>query len=387
MSKGGFEYRLQQVGICVKQLSNHIQYLQNLFEICLQDYVDDKRYKHDKYDKDDKHERSNTTESSMESSQVRFRSDTESNNNNEEEEEGRSICKRKKSRKRREKEENGEIKREIKIESGEEYLGRKRVNPEYNIETRRIYKDENIYIDNKNLECNNKDSSVSKIDSELTGGNKVNKMRVNKNNDNNRIYFQRKKKTAVFSRLTNEEKELILSDLDNLGMRPCERKWGVFRSVLDKFRKSPHIFDNSADRNLWIKEKQDNLGTIDSVKDSIQEAFIEAQYPEQISHNSLQELANLCFDRGIGVIGAKFGINLFALEFLLQQLFPNCWKRMEENGWFNVYTDPDDNPIHMSKIDIVNLSNDQGVCYASKKSGVDRDRISKYRREVADSHT
>ena len=96
---------------------------------------------------------------------------------------------------------------------------------------------------------------------------------------------------------------------------------------------------------------------------------------------TIEQLRDESFERGLGIMGARYGINLFEFEFFLQNIYPEQFEEMESNKWFSYAVDGENNRIKMSIMDIVNLSRVEGVRYASKKSGIMTDMIVKYRRK------
>ena len=71
----------------------------------------------------------------------------------------------------------------------------------------------------------------------------------------------------------------------------------------------------------------------------------------------------MAYDRGIAIIGARFHIDLFEFEYLLKDLCGPQWERMEDNHWFCTPR------AELTKLEIVKLSQLEGVDYAAKKTG------------------
>ena len=106
---------------------------------------------------------------------------------------------------------------------------------------------------------------------------------------------------------------------------------------------------------------------------------------QQISPpRTLECLCNTAFEKGIGVAAARHKINLFQLEFLLQNMTKEKWGEMEGNKWYciNVKMSPlHTNILRMEdKLDIARFSEREGVLIASKKLGMDKATICKFRK-------
>ena len=198
----------------------------------------------------------------------------------------------------------------------------------------------------------------------------------------NKHFDSQNKNPFVLSNINNEEKELILHERTKLGIRQCTRKWGMDHSMI-KIIKPPHIFENTIARRTWVhKQKETIKNNLNSIKEHIQEIISKTysnNYPPAIN---LEELCELSLDRGLAIMGFRYKLNLFELEVILSELFPTQWTQMKENKWFCVkphsHTNKD---LIMSKMDVVHLSNLEGVRYASKKTGLSYNLVVKYRKE------
>ena len=204
--------------------------------------------------------------------------------------------------------------------------------------------------------------------------------------NNRQIVTTTLKKKAIFSKLSNSEKELILYDKIRVGALVCERKWGIHHSLLTLYNQSSNQFKNLQEREIWIEDQNKKLGGYHNITANIHNIIIKSQIVLDENRSpiySLQELCDISFDKGLGIVAVIYNINLFALQYLLKHLFPSEWDDMERNKWFSLLTDSHNNKIPMSKMDIVTLSNLQGVRYASKKSGVLPDAIARYRKQLS----
>ena len=202
------------------------------------------------------------------------------------------------------------------------------------------------------------------------------------NNETNSVRKTRKKHEAVFSTFCGEEKNRVLYDKLAIGIRRCERKWGIGHGLLNNYLKTMQMFRNTEQKDAWIeaqKEKQEQRMKIINTTLAIQK--LEQTMIKWGSDGiSWLELSNLSYDRGIAVAAARYSINLFELEFLLQHLSQAQWKDMEKNYWYCLPLRNSKNRNEMSRLEIVKLSQEEGIQYASKKSGMDEGTIHRYRR-------
>ena len=371
MSSRTFELRLSQLGYCVKELSNRVQYLQNLFDICLEDYKEDKQK-----DLRNNSEEYNTLPLSHSMNHQLFSTQRNSKNilnlNNilrkgkEEETKREQNIKINKTKDLDEDIIGYQIKEEVIGDLG----GIKRSSPE----------DENVLIDikppfedeqiNEGIYKNVLSTYNTISDPQFPLDNLFPSPGISKENK-----YISEKGIRVFSRISKEEKELIVEDMCKMGVRQCERKWGIAHSVLVAYNRVDHLFEDKAERKLWITQQKANLGNLISVKQRILNIISESD-----NIISLEQLSEMSFDKGLGIVAIRYNINIFQLEFLLQQLFPIGWKAMEHRKWFS--KDSSHNRKFMSKMDIVSLANDEGLMYASKKSGVLKSIITKYRKDL-----
>ena len=342
-----FEYRLQELGTCVKELTNRAQYLHILFEICLQDY------------KNNIHKK--------------FKSNSHKNNSS-------NNISENISQKPLKKEEKSKIKKELPM--GHEYTGIKRKSPELgeqSLENKEVFKRQESSESSSESPSPLNTSEEYKLLENIPQ--KPLKTQKKRNKGPRALKTAHKTGPYVFSKLTKEEKELILGDKISLGTYQCERKWGIDHSVLLAYHnKSSHLFENKEDRELWVNKVRKYLD-IKHIKENIELAITE-NCPNNSSPIDLHELCSMCLDRGLGEIATKYNINLFELEFLLQVLYPREWAEMENNKWFSIRRDSHNNPIKMSKLEIAILSNAHGVRYASKRSGVFYKIIAQYRKKL-----
>ena len=87
----------------------------------------------------------------------------------------------------------------------------------------------------------------------------------------------------------------------------------------------------------------------------------------------LVDFCELGYDRGIAIIASRFHMDLFEYEYLLKELCGYKWKRMDENRWYC-------SPIaELTKMEILKLSQEEGVDYAAKKTGKSVDAIYRIR--------
>ena len=374
-----FEFRIEQLGKSVQDLTHHAQIVQKLYSLCMLDYKTLRRQEaHGLQDHIRKTERINITEKrlrqpkkkreeSMNFSEVPWVSSFTSV------EIGNSIPKNFQM---------GEIDNAIGkcVECDSQQKGM-----DMNIEghnpfgIKRSFPDD---ISNQNQHIIQSSSSNYSENSEESMEtlspipiiNGINNMGVRKT---------RKKHEAVFSTLTPEEKDRILYDKLKIGIKKCERKWGISHGLLNNYIKSMQIFKNIEEKKIWMEtqniKQEERMKIIDT---SIAIQNIENTMIKWGSDGiSWRDLSNLSFDRGIAVAAARYNISLFELEFLLQHLCLGQWNDMEKNFWYCLPLRNTNRKVHdMSRLEIVKLSQDEGIQYASKKSGMDRETIHKYRK-------
>ena len=384
MGETSLELSLHQLGTCIKELTNRTQYLYNLFDTCLQDYNKNKQVElgtnnihKEKLHSEPHEEHLNSTNQSKPS--VRKEEQAEKSKKS------KKLINKGKTQKQKllTKRKNTETTTAPYVSN---HIDDKLINEEiYNMldtyDCQAPYN--NVYNKNNNNMCVSEyiNSGVNKC-KKVTPN--MNRIRRTTDSGQRRTRTGHINKKKVFSILTKGEKELILYDKIKDGAGICERKWGIHHSLLTTYINSSNTFSNNMDRADWIKQQKDNLGGIMRVQENIEWVLMKTHITQSIANSPIRihDLCSMCFDRGLGVIAAKHNINLFELEYLLQELYPSEWGEMEKNDWFCVYRDGENNPIKMSRVDIVNLSSVEGVRYASKKSGVQTDVISRFRREL-----
>ena len=186
------------------------------------------------------------------------------------------------------------------------------------------------------------------------------------------------KNKNIISKLSTEEKDLILYDRMQMGIRKTERKFGIYYHYLREFENK---YKSSIEREAWMsiqKAKiEDKMRMLEDGGDVVDR--VKGVLGKNIYNNiyiTLDELCTLSFDRGIAVVAVNYGINLLELQFLLLYLCPGEWAHMETMNWYSLF------PNHKTirKIEIARLSESEGNLYAAKKCGKDVTTISKFRR-------
>ena len=177
----------------------------------------------------------------------------------------------------------------------------------------------------------------------------------------------------LFPKLCQEERERLLFDKYTLGIRRCERKWGIDVSNLLRCCKSSNSFSTDDERLLWL----------DTQSIYIKKRMMEMDklLVEQNIHQkniSPVELCAVSVDRGIAFAGVKYGINLYELEYFLIDKFPLEWREMEENNWY--LRSPKGRVLDMDELcfEVGKAATFGGVRYASKKCGKDIHTIMRY---------
>ena len=181
-------------------------------------------------------------------------------------------------------------------------------------------------------------------------------------------------RTQIFSAFTKDEKERIIYDKINLGIRKCERKWGVNHRNMDLYIKQSELFKNELERDRWMSKQQEiiqnKLNKLEKSK-VIKNTENALNLCKITPNPGLDGLRTLSFDRGLAIAGAKYSVNLFELEFALLTLYPSEWLEMEENEWYlgNFSRGKGNKPPQISKLEVFKLYKEQGIHYASKRTG------------------
>ena len=383
-----FELRFQQLGNCVSELSTQTQYLQELLGICLQDYNEMKSQETNiiaQYIESAK--LSNSTPYSRKNKRMKEDINCTSNeqnivSNNISELSSNELLEQAKN----------EIKEEDLTAAIKQYTATTNQQEVIPTSIKRASTDNNIsyaytpYENSCDIVLNNQ---LLPIPNSYYYSQSI-------NSDSGLIQGRsRKKPEIIFKTLSREEKERILLDNFEFGNKNCERKWGVNRTMINRFFNTKELFTNEQKKETWMSIKKniilDKMSTmqieivVENVIGCILRCMQNIDNKYFNTHNRdqlLLDLCNLSFDRGIAIAASRYSINLFELEFLLQHLYPSEWLKMKNNNWYCVGNNGLRND--MSKLDIVELSKAQGIVYASKKSGKGVRTICVYRRIFED---
>ena len=188
--------------------------------------------------------------------------------------------------------------------------------------------------------------------------------------------YHPKKYESMYSVLTTSEKNRMVYDLVELGATKCDRKWGLHNSMLFKYAKKVGLFTTNQEKYKWMLNQKKiierKMSTLDlkTVTKNIVDILQNNDLNKKINMD-LNELHILSFDRGIAVAAIRHFLPLYDLEFLLRKCAQ--WEVMEINDWFNITVDV----TTLTKIDILNSARREGTQYTSKKTGVSRDLVNK----------
>ena len=301
-----YEIRLQRLEECVSKLSNETQYLQDLFNLCLQDYIETKLRE------------AQTNAQNIEKYEYILKSHQI---NKERLSDNDGIP---------ENHEQIDLKAELGILNNQQYpilnTNLKRISPE-NTSCNQLFPDE--YNNNSNNYSINNQISVTKN---------------SKKTRKAKCYSKRITKEVCFSTFTDEEKERIFYDKVTLGSSKLERKWGINHKILNYYgeREMQHILISESAEMEWLEEEKSRIDSkmremvpkdiINRVEEHLN--YSSSGYPRIKNKITITELCNLAFERGIALAGARYQINLFELEFLLQNLCKDKYLEMEKNKWF-----------------------------------------------------
>ena len=337
-----FEGRLQQLGECIYELSNQAQYLQELFNICLEDY------KHTKKQQD------------LNSININCQNDIGNK---------RRDSKRGKRKRDDIYMEMNDIHRGDYLDPRSGYMGIKRQHSEH----------QNIYELQSFLHTqpiNEKEEKIytSKSDSEDSSNNpNIDCRKINLRT----VTITPKRREPVFVKFTIDEKERIIFDWLDLGLTVCERKWGINHWILGNFNKEQQLFKTTREKAIFMDIQRDRINNRLEMqnKDLVyKNAELAVKQYSTEQPFGLVDLCEFAYDRGIAVIAARFHLNLFEFEFLLKDLCSPQWVRMEENKWRCIP------PAELTDLEIVKLSKQEGVDYTAKKTGKSTDAIKKIRK-------
>ena len=196
----------------------------------------------------------------------------------------------------------------------------------------------------------------------------------------------RRKHQVVFKNFSIHEKERILYDKIILGIRVCERKWGIDISNVMHYKTHKECYKTEEEKLLWMKRVQETIETqmrmldIEYVISNIQRTLIQntKSGEEPFTFN---DLSNFSFDKGLAKAASMFKINLFELEYLLINMYTTEWAAMEKECWFSPIIDPINNKrVKIGKEEAVRMAKKYGNIYASKKSGINVIALHQYRK-------
>ena len=362
-----FEISFQSLGKCVNKLSIEAQHLHTLFNICLHAFKENKLEKaNSKARKKVKHENS-PVEISLNKINLPQKSVPEnkrSSNKSLNLDALRPIIELYNMNK-----ESSYIKTEID-----------------NTESSNIF--QNINMKRASPEC--LDISSTSKDISIVN-NKLSKPKTPKPSQN------KKGHNIVFSILSNEEKSRIFYDKAILGSAILERKWGIHHKILKSFEQSMRKTYNTKEKEriwlesqrIYIEEKMGNM-VIEDITQNIENILL-STYSNNTNTSSMvniEELCKLAFERGLAVAGAKYHINLFELEYILQNKYKRKWEEMEGNKWYNVM----ENEVMTSrlckerKLEIARRSEVEGVMSVSKSLGINKYILTGYRKLLDDEN-
>ena len=362
-----FEYRLQQLGRCVNKLHNDAQHLQNLFEICVMDF------------KESKIRESTIAARIIEKSNKLLRAPITPIRENIVQSE-RAINLERKILTLANASPNNSSPPDIKIEIPTKL---KRSAPEE-------YHNSLISEDNNNQNNQNNPNNQTKQKKQKHHENTQKKSkRPNRVKSNIKI-------EAVFSTLSRDEKYRIYYDSQTeLGLNEFERKWGVNHKILTAFSKKMNkILNTECSKTIWLESQKSEIDSkfrslnIEDVRERIKDILEEYNniyiYPNREETNmqpvGIPELMDLAFERGIAVASARYKVNIYDLEYILQKLGEERWAEMIDNSWYCLNAKGNSQLGDADKLNIARFSEKEGVLHASKKLGIDKNTICKYRK-------
>ena len=352
-----FEVRLHQMGQCMQELSKQAEYLQELFKVCLEDYNLSKEQDSNmanlqiaNYERNiipnviRKRHKSHNRKGEMNNIEMNSSMNNSININSQEMGDSLFSCGQTGYEMQSEviNEERGDY-----FDPNSPYMGIKRQGPE---------------VMNCKYEEREEEESCN-------------------NNNLRKRLIAPKKAEPIFVTFTIEEKERIVYDWLELGISKCERKWGVNHGILGNFVRDQQLFRSAREKAIFMdiqRERIDCLLHRQNKNIVYGHAEIAVKRYSKTHPFGLVDLCDLAYDRGIAVIASRFHLNLFEFEFLIKDLSASQWKRMEDNRWNCIP------PADLSDLEIVKLSQLEGVDYASKKTGKSTDAIKRIRRMCKD---
>ena len=245
----------------------------------------------------------------------------------------------------------------------------------------------------ENIDIGSENSNTNTINTNFTSPPNKLKLKLNPYNINTpnnpkpikKKPLSRKKADAIFTKFSHEEKKKILYDKIDLGINNCERKYGVNHKIIGVFNKNEEFFQTDDEKDIWmgieketIRKQMDKLDkhtVIRNIENILNDSLVDVK-------TTIEEIYDMSFNRGLGIVAARFSINLFELEFILKEILPERWADMVKNCWYCVTPYDNYNKPRMSKLDMVKLSDTHGILYASKHSGKPSATICKYRKLV-----
>ena len=193
-------------------------------------------------------------------------------------------------------------------------------------------------------------------------------------------------RSKIFCTLEQGEKERVLFDYLAFGKGKCVRKYGIERSALCKIIKTQGV-DEQEGKERWMREQSEILkNKYKLLNRENSQKGIEAALEKYIGGDppqpklTIPELCDLAYERGIAVASTTYSINLFELEFLMQDMYPERWTEMERRSWY--LTGDEEfkrNCITLAtKLEAIHVAKTDGLQHASKKVRIKISTIRKY---------
>ena len=203
-----------------------------------------------------------------------------------------------------------------------------------------------------------------------------------------------------------EEIQRIVYDFQTFNVAMSIRKWGIYRRTFLLWAQAIHITPRST-RNpqdvdestlLWEERVLLNINTREEKLLELGVGNVEHSVRNSLLLRGergldIQGLCKLGLEKGIAVVAAKYGVNLFHFEFLLMHIFTQEYDQMEKNNWFIgdvgyledtrelskwQRTESGDSALELSpdkQMQIIRCMNDHGALFAHKKYHISFNRI------------
>ena len=182
----------------------------------------------------------------------------------------------------------------------------------------------------------NEDIRVNNIEKKVINSREQEFLKAEEEYDEHRSKIK-KKTEELYNNLSLAEKERILYDYFAHGRSYTTRKWGLdTKSFYSLIQAKP--IRALKQKSKWIKRQKHTIREkINDIRElGLKKLKEKVDIELNESRINVSDLCILSFERGLAFAAVAHKIDLFELEFLIKQLYPEKWAEMERNNWFLV---------------------------------------------------